>query len=97
MGSDDHYTRKSAEAALQSVVFHAKKIGFTVTAECVETYEIMKLLQRMGVNHFQGYYIAKPVPFDEIYEPLANIVPSIDWSHILRNPLALYRYLKASF
>jgi EAL domain-containing protein (putative c-di-GMP-specific phosphodiesterase class I) len=59
-------TRERAKSAIRSIVSHAKEIGATVTAEFVTTQEVFDLLQDLGVDFFQGYYFAKPEPFDAI-------------------------------
>ena len=46
--------------------FH--KIGFTVTAEGVETAEMADQLREYGCDYFQGYYYSKPVSVKDFVE-----------------------------
>lgn len=63
-GLKDH--REDAISAIKGVVYHARLIGAQVIAERVETEEVFLLLQELGVDYFQGFYFAKPVPFAEL-------------------------------
>lgn len=58
-------TRKDAIAAIQSVIAHARNIGASVTAEYIESEEIFLILQKLGVDFFQGYHFGKPKPIAE--------------------------------
>lgn len=40
-------------------------LGFTITAEGVETEEMVKGLRDMGCNFFQGFYYSRPIPMEE--------------------------------
>ena len=42
--------------------------GIRVVAEGVEDRESVELLTRMGVDQVQGYYYARPMPIDELYD-----------------------------
>jgi EAL domain-containing protein (putative c-di-GMP-specific phosphodiesterase class I) len=37
-------------------------------AEGIETEEQYRLLKRLGVDEFQGFYFSRPVPSDELQE-----------------------------
>ncbi|HAF62829.1 MAG TPA: hypothetical protein DCK95_10975 [Anaerolineaceae bacterium] len=54
------------EAVVKCVVSMAKRIGLKTVAEGVEDINLMPPLKKMGVNYFQGYAIARPMPFDEL-------------------------------
>jgi len=43
----------------------SKDFGFKTLAEGVETKEQIDMLSSMGVDYFQGFYFAKPMPEDE--------------------------------
>ncbi|MFP3159062.1 MAG: EAL domain-containing protein [Hydrogenobaculum sp.] len=43
----------------------SKDFGFKTIAEGVETKEQVDMLSSMGVDYFQGFYFAKPMPEDE--------------------------------
>ncbi len=62
-------------AIVQAIVSLSKHLGFTVTAEGVETLEQARMLNRLSCDSLQGYYFSKPVPEDDIPAML-----SISWS-----------------
>ncbi|TCS41374.1 EAL domain-containing protein [Reinekea marinisedimentorum] len=43
----------------------AQEIGLTTTAEGVENKETLVVLKQLGCDKAQGYYIGRPMPFDE--------------------------------
>jgi FOG: EAL domain len=43
----------------------SKDFGFKTIAEGVETKEQVDILSSMGVDYFQGFYFAKPMPENE--------------------------------
>ncbi len=49
----------------QGLVAIARALGLTVVAEGAETLEQVNCLQQMGCDQVQGYFIQKPMPFDE--------------------------------
>jgi EAL domain-containing protein (putative c-di-GMP-specific phosphodiesterase class I)/GGDEF domain-containing protein len=58
--------RGNADALLvKSTIDLAHSLGMTVAAEGVETAEGLAMLQAMGADTAQGYYIARPMPIDE--------------------------------
>ncbi len=50
-----------------------RDMGFSVTAEGVETEEMALKLQEMGCTYLQGYYFSKPLPMTEFYKRYSNI------------------------
>jgi EAL domain-containing protein (putative c-di-GMP-specific phosphodiesterase class I) len=44
----------------------AKGLGKETIAEFVETAEILRILRTLGVDHAQGYEIARPQPLTHI-------------------------------
>ena len=46
----------------------ANLFGAKVCVEGIETSQMRDILQHYNVESFQGYYYAKPLPFDTIYE-----------------------------
>jgi EAL domain-containing protein (putative c-di-GMP-specific phosphodiesterase class I) len=44
----------------------AKALGMRVVAEGVETLEQLQILQTLSCDEIQGFYIAKPLPADQI-------------------------------
>ena len=62
----------SARAILESSVLLAKKLNMKIVAEGVETEEDWNLVAELGCDQVQGYYIAKPMPADQLCEWLKN-------------------------
>ena len=52
-------------AILENSVNLLRSIDRLVLVEGVETQEQHDMLQRMGVDYYQGYYFARPMPKDE--------------------------------
>jgi diguanylate cyclase (GGDEF)-like protein/PAS domain S-box-containing protein len=63
--TDDH----DSMAIVRAIVSLAKNLGYTVTAEGVETIEQVQLLQSLACESLQGYYFSKPV--------IASAVPAL--------------------
>ena len=61
---------------MRLVMALAEATGARVTAEGVETADTLALLQAMGADTAQGYYIARPMPIDDFLkfeaEPIAR-------------------------
>ena len=51
---------------VQSVVDLARSLGMRTVAEGVETEEHLSRLQAMGADRAQGYFIAPPLPLDQV-------------------------------
>jgi len=58
----------SARAILESNVSLARKLNMKVVAEGVETEEDWNLVTYLGCDQVQGYYLAKPMPADQLCE-----------------------------
>ena len=52
----------------QAIVSMAHALGMSVVAEGVETAPQLRVLQELGCNEVQGYYVARPMPPAEIEE-----------------------------
>lgn len=52
-------------AIVESTIELARRLGMTTVAEGVETAEQARMLRHEGIDMIQGYYYAKPMPFDE--------------------------------
>jgi EAL domain-containing protein (putative c-di-GMP-specific phosphodiesterase class I)/GGDEF domain-containing protein len=68
----------SSDALLvKSTIDLAHSLGMTITAEGVETAESLAILQAMGADTAQGYYVARPMPLDGLLDflkqPLENL------------------------
>lgn len=59
-------TDKINRALVKSVIGMAKAIGISTVAEGVESTEMLKDLKKMGIDYFQGYAIASPMPMEEL-------------------------------
>ena len=62
----------SAQAILESSVLLANKLDMKVVAEGVETKQDWDLVTELGCDYVQGYYIARPMPGDELCDWLAK-------------------------
>ena len=57
---------------VKSVIDLAHDLGLTATAEGVETQAVLDLLRHLGCDQAQGYFIARPMPGDELADWLAQ-------------------------
>ena len=57
---------------VQSILMLGKGLDIEVVAEGVETAEQAALLLRLGCERAQGYYFARPMPFEEILSLLSK-------------------------
>lgn len=57
---------KEARAIVETTNDLGKKLGMTVIAEGVEDQKIWDFLEQMGCDRIQGYFVAKPMPGNEI-------------------------------
>jgi EAL domain-containing protein (putative c-di-GMP-specific phosphodiesterase class I) len=60
-------------AIVRAILSIAGSLGFSVTAEGVETREQIRTLTQLRCNLLQGYYIGRPVAAGEITAELARI------------------------
>jgi len=59
---------KEGKVFFQAIVSMAHALGMSVVAEGVETEEQLAILRGLDCNEVQGYYIARPVPAQEMLE-----------------------------
>lgn len=59
---------KGERNILPELIHAFHKLGYTVTAEGVETEKMKNRLSEYGCDYFQGYLYSKPVPPDEFRE-----------------------------
>ncbi|MFV2056103.1 MAG: EAL domain-containing protein [Thiohalomonadales bacterium] len=57
---------KEAHAIVETVILLGHKLGMKVVAEGVETLEHLTLLNSLGCDLAQGYYISRPIPGEQI-------------------------------
>lgn len=58
---------------VQSIIEMAHSLGRLVVAEGVETAESIAILRTLNCDQVQGYYISRPVPFQDLNERLSAI------------------------
>jgi len=63
MGMNEY---KNDLVIVQTVINMAHSMGLRVVAEGVENYEEWRVLNSMGCDFIQGYFISRPKPVDEI-------------------------------
>ncbi|MEQ1781354.1 MAG: EAL domain-containing protein [Hyphomonadaceae bacterium] len=63
---------------VKSTIDLAHSLGMKFTAEGVETAEALAMLQAMGADTIQGYYIAKPMPLDDFLALMAEQAAGAD-------------------
>ncbi len=59
-------------AIVRSVIELGHSLGFTVTAEGVETTQILNRLDELGCDTVQGYLLARPAPAAELADRMAQ-------------------------
>ena len=59
---------KDHDKFLPTLVQTFKQMEFTVTAEGVETLEMVDMMAKIGCDYLQGYYFSKPLPAAEFAE-----------------------------
>lgn len=57
---------------IKSTIDLAHSLDMTVTAEGIETQESLQQLQEMGCDLAQGYYIARPMPKEQVVDWLSQ-------------------------
>ncbi len=60
---------------VDSIVELGHKLGMHVVAEGVETLEIWRMLEALGCDLAQGYYLSRPLPPDDLLAWIRNFVP----------------------
>ncbi len=67
---------ENAPKILRSIVTFARYMDIETVAEFVEDEDIFNILQKMGINYAQGYYIAKPAP--TLVRDFGKVLKSVD-------------------
>lgn len=57
---------KESMAIIRTIVSLAKNLGFSVTAEGIETAGQMQAIRELCCDKAQGHYLSKPIPFGEL-------------------------------
>ena len=69
--------RNPAHAAIvRSIVELGHNLGLTVVAEGVETADVQVVVAATGCDLVQGYYFARPMPADQLFDRLAAGEPT---------------------
>ncbi|MBU2862424.1 EAL domain-containing protein [Reinekea forsetii] len=61
----DFFNSEKHQAIVKATITMAKNLDLNVTAEGIEDGVTLELLKELGCDKLQGYYIAKPMPFNE--------------------------------
>ena len=56
-------TNPNAKKLIQSIVLFAKHIGIETIGEFVEDEQTLRMMEALGIDGAQGYYIGKPGPY----------------------------------
>jgi diguanylate cyclase len=65
---------------VRAIIELAHGLGFSVTAEGVETQAVQEWLRRAGCDTAQGYHLARPAPWAELLPLLqSDRDPSATW------------------
>ncbi|MCU7835586.1 MAG: EAL domain-containing response regulator [gamma proteobacterium symbiont of Taylorina sp.] len=59
---------KEARAIIEMSIILGHKLGMKIVAEGVETKESLELIRELGCDFAQGYFIARPMPYDNLLE-----------------------------
>lgn len=59
---------RERDKLLPSVVQSFKQMGYTVTAEGIESADMAEALRAIGCDYLQGFYFSQPVPMEEFAE-----------------------------
>jgi EAL domain-containing protein (putative c-di-GMP-specific phosphodiesterase class I) len=57
---------------VNSVIALARSMNLASIAEGVETWDVAKQLIDLGIDHLQGYYYSRPMPFPQLIPWLQN-------------------------
>lgn len=60
-------------AIIKAITYLAHELNLKVVAEGIETKEVMELLEKLGCDEIQGYYISKPLPKQELKEIITRL------------------------
>lgn len=64
--------KEQTPVIVETTLKMAKSLGLSSVAEGIETEAALKRLRALGCDVAQGYFIAKPLPFDELINWLAK-------------------------
>jgi len=61
-----------SEHIIRAIISLAHSLKMSVVAEGVETYAQVEFLRQLNCDHVQGYYFARPMPWDQLVQFLRN-------------------------
>jgi EAL domain-containing protein (putative c-di-GMP-specific phosphodiesterase class I) len=64
-----------SRAVIEASIQFGRKLKMEIVAEGVETREDWDLVEELGVDYVQGFFVAKPLPEDELQEFLNSWHP----------------------
>jgi EAL domain-containing protein (putative c-di-GMP-specific phosphodiesterase class I) len=73
-------------AIVRAILSMAQHLGFSVTAEGVETLEQAEALRKMACNTLQGYYFSRPVPAVDLPALLSRDWLIVEPNIVLHDP-----------
>ena len=56
---------RDRDSLLPSLVQAFKQMGFSITAEGIETQEMVEAMAGIGCDYLQGYFFSRPLPVEE--------------------------------
>lgn len=69
------------EAILETVITLGQKLQLTIVTEGVETSEQLQYVTMRGCHYIQGYYISKPLRFEQLFDRITEINKTYDVSY----------------
>lgn len=63
---------KNGDPLLPALVSVFHEMGFSITAEGIETEEMAKKIKDIGCDYLQGYYYSKPISMDDFIDKYGN-------------------------
>jgi EAL domain-containing protein (putative c-di-GMP-specific phosphodiesterase class I)/GGDEF domain-containing protein len=69
----DVMTEENSRVIVKTAIDMAHGLGYQVVAEGVEDEPTFKLLQQLGCDSLQGYWLCRPIPLDAIAEWLKSV------------------------
>ena len=59
---------------METIVSMVSRLGYESVAEGVETKEQLDYMKQIGCDVIQGYYMAKPMPAEELEQLLIRLL-----------------------
>ena len=63
---------RDRDTLLPSLVHAFKQMGFSITAEGIETQDMAEAMANIGCDYLQGYAFSKPLPIDDFVKVLRS-------------------------